>query len=171
MNLHRQPGYTLARPFYHDQTVYQTELDSIWRKQWLFAGHTCQIPNPGDYFIYSLDTDSIIIARQEDGSVAAFHNICRHRGSQIIDDPQGHVRSFMCPYHQWTYRLDGSLLQCREMPADTDKDSLGLHTVSVAGHPCLYGAFGRCRSHPPKPDYRIIWLAGLIAFHRFHPRL
>lgn len=147
--LQRQKGHALARPFYHDLAVYQSELDSIWRQMWLFVGHTCQIPNPGDFFTYELDTDSLVIVRQDDGGIGVFHNVCRHRGSLIVDEAAGHVRSFMCPYHQWTYRLDGSLLQCRDMPADLNKGALGLHGVAVQ---ILEGLIYICLAANP-PDF------------------
>jgi glycine betaine catabolism A len=151
MTFERRPGQALPRPFYHDLDLYQAELNSIWRQMWLFVGHTCQIPNPGDYFVYTLDTDSVIITRQDDGGVAAFHNVCRHRGSLIVDDSAGHVRSFICPYHQWTYRLDGSLLQCREMPPETNKQALGLKALAVQ---VLEGLIYICLADAP-PDFAV----------------
>ncbi len=68
----RLPGHGLPRPFYHDELLYRAEMESIWRKGWLFAGHSCQIPNPGDYFLYEVDGDSVIIVRGDDGQVNAF---------------------------------------------------------------------------------------------------
>ncbi len=127
----RQPGYGLPRAFYHDQALYQAELDVIWRGGWLFAGHACQIPQPGDYFLYEVDGDSIIIARQDDGGIKAFHNVCRHRGSVICENEQGHVKRFICPYHQWTFGRDGKLLLWRGMQEDLDKSQFGLHPVHV----------------------------------------
>ena len=59
----RRPGHGLPRPLYHDELLYRAEMDGIWRAGWLFAGHSCQIPNPGDYFLYEVDGDSIIIVR------------------------------------------------------------------------------------------------------------
>lgn len=125
----RQPGYGLPRAFYHDPALYQAELDVIWRGGWLFAGHACQIPQPGDYFLYEIDGDSIIVVRQDDGSIKAFHNVCRHRGSVICENEQGHVKRFICPYHQWTFGRDGRLLLWRGMQEDLDKSQFGLHSV------------------------------------------
>jgi Rieske 2Fe-2S family protein len=78
-----QPGWSLPRDFYSAEAVYRADLERIWRRGWLFAGHTCQIPKPGDYFAVDIDTDSIIIIRDEDGAIRALHNVCRHRGSLI----------------------------------------------------------------------------------------
>ncbi len=97
------------------------------RAGWLFAGHSCQIPNPGDYFLYEVDGDSLIIVRDKGGQVQVLYNVCRHRGSLICEAPEGHVKRFICPYHQWTYDIDGHLLLWRGMQEDLDKSELGLH--------------------------------------------
>ena len=67
----RQPNYGLPRPFYHAELLYQAEMEAIWRQDWLFAGHSCQIPKPGDYFLYSVEGDSAIIICGDDGRVNA----------------------------------------------------------------------------------------------------
>jgi len=131
-----RPGYSLPRAFYHDPEVYQRELDVIWRGGWLFAGHSCEIPQPGDYFLYDVEPDSLIVVRTETGTLAAQHNVCRHRGSLVVTERAGRSKRFVCPYHQWTYGLDGALLTCRGMPADLDQAALGLkpvHLREVAG--------------------------------------
>ena len=88
-------------------------------------GHSCQAPQPGDYFVYDVDGDSIIVVRREDGSIGAMHNVCRHRGSLIATEPAGQTKRFVCPYHQWAYGLGGRLLTCRNMPPETDKSRWG----------------------------------------------
>jgi Rieske 2Fe-2S family protein len=132
----RRPGYTLPREFYHDRRVYRAEIEAIWRSGWLFAGHSCEIRAPGDYFLYDVDGDSIIVARSRDGQVRAMHNCCRHRGTQICQAERGHVGRFVCPYHQWVYDLDGSLTHARGMQEELDCAHLGLvpvHVREVAG--------------------------------------
>jgi len=121
-----RPNHGLPRSFYHDDLLYRVEMESIWRQGWLFAGHSCQIPNPGDYFLYEVDGDSIIIVRGDGGQVNALYNVCRHRGSIICEEAEGHVKRFICPYHQWTYDHDGKLLLVRGMQEDLDKSQLGL---------------------------------------------
>ena len=116
----RRPGYSLPRAFYSSELVYRAELDRIWRRGWLFAGHTCEIPNPGDYFTLSVDADSLIVIRDDDGEIHALWNVCRHRGTQICSEPQGRVGRLVCPYHQWTYARDGSLVSCRGMQDELD---------------------------------------------------
>ena len=123
-----RPGHGLPRPFYTTPALYDIELDLFWRRGWLFAGHSSQVPKAGDYFVYEVGADAAIIVRQDDGSVLAHHNVCRHRGSVIATEPQGHARVFVCPYHQWTYGLDGKLRHCRGMQ-DFDRQAHGLHPV------------------------------------------
>ena len=114
----RRRGWSLEQPFYVDPLYFQLELDRVFRTGWLFAGHTCQIKEPGDYFCYDIAQDSLIIIRGNDGKVRALFNVCRHRGSLICKAVKGHVKRLVCPYHQWTYDTDGSLIRNTWMPAD-----------------------------------------------------
>src|SRR5437868_2899655 len=84
-----RPGWSLPGKFYSDDAVYRADLARIWRRGWLFAGHTCEIPQPGDYFTLEVDADSLIVLRGEDGTIRAMHNVCRHRGSLICTEPAG----------------------------------------------------------------------------------
>jgi len=126
-----RPGWTLPQPFFQDAEIYRQDLDRIWRTGWLFAGHSCEIPNPGDYFLVEIDTDGVIVLRDEDGVVRALHNVCRHRGSIICTEPCGQVAKLVCPYHQWAYGLDGRLVAWRGMQSNLKKEDFGLHTVHV----------------------------------------
>ncbi len=126
-----RPGWSLPGPFYWDDEVYRADLERIWRAGWLFAGHSCEISRPGDYFTFQVGTDSIVVLRAADETIRGFHNVCRHRGSLICTDPSGHAKKLVCPYHQWTYGLDGKLLACRGMPEDFDKSEFPLKQVHV----------------------------------------
>jgi Rieske 2Fe-2S family protein len=122
----RQAGYSLPGEFYSSDFVYRAELERIWRRGWLFVGHTCEIAEPGDYFTFDVNHDSLIVIRHDDGELHALWNVCRHRGTQVCNEPQGRVGRLVCPYHQWAYGRDGSLLSCRGMQEDVDKGQLGL---------------------------------------------
>ena len=93
----RRPGWTLPQPFFTDPAIHRADLDRIWRTGWLFACHSCELRGPGDYQLVEVDTDSVIVVRGEDGSLRALHNVCRHRGSAICDEPRGHVSKLVCP--------------------------------------------------------------------------
>src|SRR5262245_27371090 len=122
----RQDGFSLPGAFYSDELVYRAELERIWRNGWLFVGHTCEIPTAGDYFTFAVGDDSLIVIRDDDGEIYALWNVCRHRGTVVCDEAAGRAGRLVCPYHQWTYARDGSLLSCRGMQEDIDKEQLGL---------------------------------------------
>ncbi|MDP7206250.1 MAG: aromatic ring-hydroxylating dioxygenase subunit alpha, partial [Pirellulaceae bacterium] len=122
----RQAGHGLPGTFYRDELVYRAEIKRIWRQGWLFAGHSCEIPEPGDYFTLTLDTDSLIIIRDDEGQARALNNICRHRGITLCKEDCGTVGRIVCPYHQWTYSRNGSLVSTPGMQEDLDKSELGL---------------------------------------------
>src|SRR5262245_31473053 len=127
----RRPGYTLEHDFFLDEEVYRADVDRIWRASWLFAGHSCQIPEPGDYFTWEVGGDSIIIIRGDDGQARALQNVCRHRGTVISTEDSGRAGKLVCPYHQWVYGRDGRLVSCRGMQEDLDKSQLGLLPVAT----------------------------------------
>jgi len=128
-----KPGHALPREFQTDPGIYQLDLERVWRRGWLFAGHTCQVKSPGDYFVFDLDTDSIIVVRGDDERLHALHNTCRHRGMKVCQAESGHVTRLVCPYHQWSYALNGELMACGGMDKDGDVDrrDFGLHRVHV----------------------------------------
>lgn len=124
-------GFSLAQPFYTNQSVFDFEWKHIWKKYWLFAGTLADIPKPGDYFVYQLHNDSIVIIRGNKGEVFAHYNTCRHRGSLICLEERGNAPKLVCPYHQWVFEKDGTLFKARLMPDDFDKSEYGLHPVQV----------------------------------------
>lgn len=127
----RRPGWSLPRPFYMDEAIYRVEMARIFRRGWLFAGHTCQIPETGDYLTYELDGDSILLTRGRDGRIQALFNVCRHRGARVCSRPSGRANRLVCPYHQWTYDLDGRLLAAASMDGAPCLSELGLHRAHV----------------------------------------
>lgn len=152
MLMRRRPGYSLAQPFYGDPGVFQTDLDNIWYREWLFSIPSCEIPKSGDFVVHEVGAYSVVIVRGNDGAIRAFHNSCRHRGSVLCKSKKGRNPKLVCPYHQWTYELDGSLLWARDMGPDFDPKKHGLkpvHCRNVAGlvYICLaaeapdFGAF------------------------------
>lgn len=126
-----QSGYSLEQPFYTDQAIFNHEQTHIWKKYWLYAGTTADIPQEGDYFVYNIHKESVIIIRGYDGALYAHYNTCRHRGSLICLEERGHTQKLVCPYHQWVYNTDGTLFKARLMPEDFDKKLNGLHAVPL----------------------------------------
>jgi Rieske 2Fe-2S family protein len=134
---HRKPETALARDFYCSQEDYQVDLHMIWYRDWLFVGHDCEIMNAGDYLTVQVGDYPVVIVRDRDGSIRAFHNSCRHRGSRICPTVHGNAPRLVCPYHQWTYQLDGRLIAARDMGNDFDKSKYSLkpvHCASVGGY-------------------------------------
>ncbi|HKQ28418.1 MAG TPA: Rieske 2Fe-2S domain-containing protein, partial [Burkholderiales bacterium] len=97
------------RRFYTDPEVFEEERARIFRRAWLWLGHESQLKQPGDFFTARMAGERIIVARHSDGSMHAFHNRCMHRGAEVCPWPSGNARNFVCPYHAWTYRTDGTL--------------------------------------------------------------
>lgn len=145
----RRDGYALPGACYGDQTIYEAELDGIWLRQWVFAGHDCQIKNPGDFFLLEIGSEPVIVIRGEDGQVRAMINVCRHRGTLICTEPTGSVKRLVCPYHQWVYQTDGSLQSCRGMQEDLDRSQLGLKPVATRN---VEGMIYVCLAEQP-PDF------------------
>lgn len=126
-----KPGFSLEQPFYTNNDVFKYEWEHIFKKQWLYAGNIAQIPKSGNYFLYHLLNDSLIIIRGNDNQVYAHYNTCRHRGSVICLNDSGHAAKLICPYHQWVYDKDGTLLNARMMPEDFPKENYNLHPAHV----------------------------------------
>ena len=124
-------GYSLSQCFYKDESIYDLEVKSIFHKHWLFAGHTSQIPNIGDYFLFEISEESIIIVRNKKNKIKAHVNVCRHRGSNICSEKYGNKKLLNCPYHAWSYDLDGLLITARDMPSDFKYKNNNLHSVNV----------------------------------------
>ncbi|MFM0131716.1 aromatic ring-hydroxylating oxygenase subunit alpha [Paraburkholderia sediminicola] len=133
----RQPGRSLPQPFYTDEAVFDRELELIWERQWLFAGMTAQIPKSGNWFTVQIGRSSIVVIRDRAKTVRAFYNTCRHRGSRICAGEKGSSGTLVCPYHQWTYGLDGKLMFAKEMGQDFDMSAFSLkpvHCETVEGY-------------------------------------
>jgi phenylpropionate dioxygenase-like ring-hydroxylating dioxygenase large terminal subunit len=119
---------TLPRRFYADPGFYRAELERFYFDRWICAGRADQIPNAGDYFTRTLGDESVIVTRDARGGIHALFNVCRHRGTRLCDQADGHlVDRIQCPYHNWTYALDGTLLAAPHMPPDFSRDDYPLH--------------------------------------------
>ena len=126
----------LPSSWYYDPAHYARDLEAFWYRRWIAAGRDEEIPEPGDWRVVRIGTQSIVLLRGERGELRAFHNTCRHRGSILCTDEVGRFarRRIVCPYHSWTYDLDGKLIATpRRMPTpDFDPTAFSLFEVAAA---------------------------------------
>jgi len=124
-------GHALEQGFYTSDEIFAEDMERVFLPDWHYAGHVSELPNPGDYLLFEVLDESVILTRDAAGDIHALANVCRHRGSRVCLEQSGHTRRFTCPYHAWTYNLDGSLFSARLMSSDLDKSKLGLKPVPV----------------------------------------
>jgi len=107
---------TLPARYYTDPAIFRAELERLYFGRWICAGRTERTAHPGDYFLVELDGESVIVTRAADGGLRAFFNVCRHRGTRMCTAVEGSLEGRIhCPYHGWTYGLDGSLIGAPHM--------------------------------------------------------
>jgi Rieske 2Fe-2S family protein len=124
-------AHSLRQALYNSPEAFAHDMQRIFGRYWVLAGHASSAPNPGDWFLHEMADESVIIVRGKDLRMRAFANVCRHRGSRICKGSEGHSAQLICPYHAWVYDLDGSLAAARFMPPDFDRASHGLKPVPV----------------------------------------
>ncbi|MDP9065342.1 MAG: aromatic ring-hydroxylating dioxygenase subunit alpha [Pseudomonadota bacterium] len=157
-------GYSLEREFYCSDAVFAADLERVIGRKWLVAGHVDRVRNKGDYFLFKVGAESIIIVRSDAHTVNAFYNVCRHRGSLICTESQGKLARLTCGYHAWTYGLDGALLAARLMPADFSKKDNGLHRCHVRVF-CGFIFINLADEQPVDFDASFADLAPYLDFH------
>ena len=157
-------GYSLDQRFYCDEQVFAADMREIVTRKWLVAGHIDQVRRKGDYFLFKVGQESLIVIRSDDTTVSAFYNVCRHRGSVICTEEKGHLARLTCPYHAWSYGLDGALLAARLMPVDFAKEDNGLHRAHVR---VFHGLIFVNLSEQPPVDFDATFgdLARYLDFH------
>ncbi len=124
------PGLSLDQAFYVRDDVFARDM-ALLLERWTCVGHESEIPGSGDYIVAELGPESAIVVRGADGVVRALANVCRHRGSRVCVEPRGSAAVLTCPYHAWTYHLDGRLRAAREMPEGFDPTDHGLTPLPV----------------------------------------
>jgi Rieske 2Fe-2S family protein len=139
-----RPAKSLPQKYIVSPDVFVEEQKKIFSKQWLLVGHQSQIPKPGDYFLIEVPAppsqqgsgvtrESLIVVRDQKSDVRGFFNVCRHRGTRLKEDACGHSSTIQCPYHAWTYGLDGRLVGAPHMDdvPGFDKADYPLQEVNV----------------------------------------
>ena len=105
----------VKRSIFSDEEIFKEEIQQIFTRAWLFVGHESQVPNPNDYVVSRMGTDSVILTRNKQGKIQVLLNSCTHRGMKLCRYDQGNGRTFTCPYHGWSFSTDGELV---ERPGD-----------------------------------------------------
>jgi choline monooxygenase len=126
-------GTALPARFYRDPDVVELEHRRIFERSWQFAAHVSSLPNPGSYLTANAGRQPVLVLRDQDGTLRAFRNVCRHRGSRLLSGSGECGKAIRCRYHGWTYRLDGDLIgvpEARSIPG-LDKSTLGLFPARV----------------------------------------
>src|SRR5260221_4644684 len=130
---HLEAGLPAA--WYRDPAHYERELEAFWYGRWIAAAREEEIPSPGDWRVVRIGSQAIVLLRGNDLQIKAFHNTCRHRGSILCTQDQGHFERnrIVCPYHSWTYDLAGQLVATprRMETPDFDKKDFPLHEIGV----------------------------------------
>ncbi|WP_246136716.1 aromatic ring-hydroxylating dioxygenase subunit alpha [Leekyejoonella antrihumi] len=125
-------------------------MSAIFTSHWLFVASVAEIPEPGDYVTVDLGLYSVILIRGDGGEVQALHNVCRHRGSKVLNDTSGSVGNIVCGYHKWTYATDGSLLHAESPAKDFDASCFGLKPVHLKN---AGGLLFICLADEPPADF------------------
>ena len=138
---------------YWDPKILATELNRFFYRNWLCVGRQEQVPAKGDFITRQIGRESILLVRGSDGRVRGFYNLCRHRGTRVVLEAEGKgAHSFICPYHAWSYNLDGQLIGALHMKGQTDFDrkEYGLHPIRVD----TWGGFLWVNLEPTGPGLR-----------------
>ena len=127
----QRPGRGLERDFYLDRAIHDAELARIWGRRWLFLAHSADLAEPGRFATVDVGREPLLLVRGRDGVARGFFNVCRHRGSRVCTGEAGRVHRLVCPYHAWTYDLDGRLVSDARAH-EAEAATLGLKPVAVA---------------------------------------
>ena len=145
----RRPGHSLEQAFYTSRDVFEADMKLIFGRHWIYVGVEAEIPHAGDVMTVEVGSASVLIVRDDDEQIHAFHNVCRHRGARLIQTRNANVGNLVCPYHAWTYGLDGQLKHASHMAHEFDKSCHGLKPVHVHS---LSGLLFICLSAQPPAD-------------------
>ena len=124
---------TLPQKYFVSPKVFEDEQEEIFSKHWVLVGHQSEISETGDHFVRTVAGESLIVVREKNNGVRGFYNVCRHRGTRLCEEERGHAAAIQCPYHAWTYGLDGRLIGAPHMDEvrGFDRDEYSLYPVKV----------------------------------------
>lgn len=124
---------TLPQRYFVAREIFAEEQARIFARQWVCVGHQSQLVRAGDFFVQEVAGESLVIVRDKSDQVRGYYNVCRHRGTRLCEEAAGHATAIQCPYHAWTYGLDGRLVGAPHMEAvpGFDKADYSLHAVKL----------------------------------------
>lgn len=146
-------NFTLPECFYTSNEIFKEELERIFYRRWIYVACEPDLPKPGDYVALKIGTRSIFLQRTERGEVRGFYNVCRHRGHELVQGEKGNRKRLICPYHNWSYDLNGNLLNARGMNPDFQKEDFGLNSIEVA---VIGGLIYVCLTTPAPDDIEVV---------------
>ncbi|MEY2499813.1 MAG: glycine betaine catabolism [Verrucomicrobiota bacterium] len=125
---------TLSQRYFVAPEVFEEEREKIFARQWVLVGHQSEVAKPGDFFVAEVAGESLIVTRDRAQTVRGFYNVCRHRGTRLCEEERGHASAIQCPYHAWTYGLDGRLIGAPHMGEmkGFNAEAFSLHPVNLA---------------------------------------
>jgi len=150
----RKQGHGMPGELFGRQDVFETDLEIFFHQLWILVGVTADVPEPGDVHTVDIGKASIIVVRDDDENVRAYRNVCRHRGSRIMKKAgKASVGMLVCPYHQWTYDLDGSLKHSTHMGKDFDP---GCHSLIPVHLKTMGAHIFVCLADEPPADFETL---------------
>jgi len=145
----RKPGYSLEAPFYTDPAIFEQDIKLIFGQHCIYVGPEAALPEAGDFITIEIGRTSVLVVRADDMKINAFHNVCRHRGSRLCNEHKGAVGNLVCPYHQWTYNLEGGLMFAEHMGESFDRSGHNLKPVHLRN---IAGLLFICLAEKPPAD-------------------
>jgi len=144
MPFYAQPerSFTIPARFYTDSDIYELEKEGVFYNSWCYAGHISQLKTSGDYITIKIHDQSIFIIKSKSGELKAFYNVCLHRGHELLSG-EGKTNTIVCPYHAWSYTLDGNLKVARNSQnvEDFNKCDFTLKSVKIENRSLLWFDF------------------------------
>lgn len=166
---HWHPRPTLSRADYSSDEVFEAERERIWFGGWVAIGRAEEVGDPGDYLVRDVAGESVFVVRNAAGELHAFYNVCAHRGTKLLDNGPGHAsRALKCPYHAWSFDLDGGLIGTPNVHEDEafERDDYPLAPIRVG----TYDGFLFISLEPDVEPLRESLLVGaetIVGFDRY----
>ena len=145
----RVDGHSLPAGLYTREDVFEADVDVFFHRHWICIGLECDVPEAGDAIVVDIGKTSLILLRDDDNEIRVVHNVCRHRGARLLDPGKSIISKLVCPYHTWTYELNGALSYAPHMGKDFDKECRSLKSVQFKS---IGGLIYVCLADDPPED-------------------